>query len=133
MGHVRKFANRNILRMSIRHDAFGEQSPISHPSELHSAVRASAFSDISGLRTNFLPCELAACGIEQKDLVVGTLPNAQHKATEFRLTAGLVRLDKILGLDGKSVGNEVLPHRYGCFGSEEKATDHSRRQNAPKR
>jgi hypothetical protein len=88
---------------------------------------------MSSLRSNFLPSKVVACGIEQEDLIVGTLPKALHEATEFRLTASLVCLNEILALDSKSIGDQVLPRRQGRIGSEKQATDNRHRHHGPKR
>src|ERR1017187_5219176 len=84
-------------------------------------------------RSNFLPSKVVASRIEQEDLVVETLPKALDEATEFRLTASLVHLNEILALDGKSIGNQVLPCRQGYLWSDEEATDNRRHHYRPKR
>jgi hypothetical protein len=102
---VRKSANRYVPRVSVRHDTLGEQSVISYMRKFHFAVSGNAFCDFSRLRSNRLPGKVVASRIEQEDLGVGALPKALHEAAEFRLTAFLIRLNEILALDGKSIGN----------------------------
>jgi hypothetical protein len=130
---VRKSANRYEPRVSCRHDTLGEQSVISYTSKFHFAVSGNALTDISHLGSNFLLSKVAASSVEQEDLVVGSLPKALNEATEFRLTASLVHLNEILALDGKSIGNQVLPPWQRILGSEEQATENRRRPHRPKR
>jgi hypothetical protein len=130
---MRKFADRYVPRVTDRHKTLGEQSVISYTSKFHFAVRGSAVSDMSCLRSHSLPGKVVASGIEQEDLVVGTLPKALHEAVEFRLAASLIRLHKVLALDAERVGNQILPHWQGRRGSEEQATDNRCRHHRPKR
>src|SRR6202035_3645178 len=100
--------------------------------KFHLAV-SSARSNISRLRSNFLPSKVVASGIEQEDLIVGTLTKALYVVTEFRLTPSFVRLNEILCLDGKSIGDQVLPCRQGHVGSEKQAAGNRHSYHSPKR
>jgi hypothetical protein len=62
------------------------------------------------------------------------LPKVLPEATEFRLSASLVRLNEVLGLNGEGIGNQVLPRPLVRLGSEEQDTDDREgRHDRPKR